>query len=35
MSPIIIMPPLIHWPMPPSSGWLNCAWLKPPACNAA
>src|ERR1700679_2791370 len=25
MSPIMIMPPLDHCPMPPRSGWLNCA----------
>ena len=35
MSPTMTMPPCAHWPMPPRSGWLNCAWLPPPATNAA
>lgn len=34
MSPSISMPPLIHWPEPPNSGWLNCAIVPPPACTA-
>ena len=25
MSPIMIMPPRIHWPEPPNSGWENWA----------
>ena len=28
MSPSINMPPCIHWPEPPNSGWLN--WAMPP-----
>ena len=35
MSPIMIMPPRDHWPMPPSSGCENCAMLPPPALTAA
>ena len=35
MSPTITMPPCDHWPMPPSSGMSNCAWLPPPATSAA
>ncbi|MNL52689.1 hypothetical protein D3C87_1758850 [compost metagenome] len=34
MSPTIVMPPWDHWPMPPRSGWLNCAWLPLPAITA-
>src|SRR3954467_928516 len=25
ISPTMVMPPSIHWPPPPNSGWLNCA----------
>lgn len=32
MSPIISMPPRIHWPEPANSGWSN--WAMPP-CRAA
>ena len=34
MSPTMTMPPRDHWPMPPSSGMSNCAWLPPPATSA-
>ncbi len=27
ISDIMIVPPRIHWPAPPNSGWLNCAML--------
>src|SRR5271157_517671 len=30
MSPIMSMPPATHCPIPPSSGWLNCAIVLPP-----
>ncbi len=36
MSPTMVMPPRIHWPLPPSSGWENCAMVPLPfttACN--
>jgi len=31
MSDTIIMPPRIHCPEPPNSGWLNCAMLPRPS----
>jgi hypothetical protein len=36
MSPTMVMPPRIHWPLPPNSQWLNCAILPlvfTRACN--
>src|SRR3984957_17151113 len=33
MSPIMIIPPCDHCPMPPSSGLLNCAWRPFPCAS--
>jgi hypothetical protein len=30
----MVIPPLIHWPLPPNSGWLNWANVPPPAATA-
>ena len=35
MSDSMVMPPDIHWPEPPNSGWLNCAMLPLPLMTAS